>query len=359
MKVKVKKFFLLPFVFLLFTFLVSSCTFSVASSRQVTPTETEVSLRTLAEKRGILIGAAVDMRALHSDRTYREVLSREFNAVMPENVMKFAAVHPQPNEYNFAKTDTLIAFAQANNMAVRGHPLVWHYDLPKWLEQGNFTRDQLIAILKEHIQTLVSRYRGQVAIWDVVNEAISRDGSFENTIWLRGIGPEYIDLAFRWAREADPEAQLFYNEYSAEEMGQKSDAVYTLVQGMIQRGVPINGVGLQMHKDIDWSAIPSVTENMQRLTDLGLDVSITEMDIYIKDGIKNKEKALAQQARVYGNMLQGCLSISRCRAFVMCGFSDRYTWATSWRGNQGAPLIFDESFRPKPAYYALKEALSN
>ena len=135
--------------------------------------------------------------------------------------------------------------------------------LPAWLTEGTWTRDELIAIIREHITTVVGHYRGRVAAWDVVNEGVGDDGSLRDTIWLRGIGPEYIDMAFRWAHEADPDALLFYNDYAGEGLGTKSDAIYALVQGLLERGVPINGVGLQMHVSLRWSPQPQdVAANM-------------------------------------------------------------------------------------------------
>lgn len=341
---------------ILFTLIISWFTWQIPSA--FAAAEPETSLRALAEKRGILIGAAVDMKALKSDPKYGEVLAREFNAILPENAMKLILLHPERDRYNFTDTDILMEFAKSHQMQVHGHPLIWHYAIPQWLESGNFTREQFIEILHDYIKTVVTRYRGQIKVWYVVNESINRDGSLEDSIWLRKIGPEYIDLAYRWVHELDPEARLFYNEYSAEEVGQKADAVYQLLQGLIQRGVPIHGVGLQMHKDVDWSSAPQLIENMKKLAALGLDLSITEMDIYIKEGFGNQQQALEKQAQIYGDTLQACLSIPQCVYFSIWGFSDRYTWASSWRGSQGAPLIFDEQYRPKPAYYAMQEVLS-
>ncbi len=344
---------LVPFLIM---FRVSST--SSAPPPSATADTSGTSLRSLAQKRGISIGAAVGLEPLHNDATYRKVLAREFNVLVPENAMKFAVVHPKRNQYNFVQLDALVAFAKAHGMQVRGHPLVWHYSLPSWLEKGNFTRDELKAILRDHIQTVMGRYRGQIAVWDIVNEIVTRDGSFVDSIWLREIGPEYLDLAFRWAHEADPKARLYYNEYSAEEISDKSDAVYNLANGMLQRGVPIHGIGLQMHKLVNWSFSSSVADNIKRIGQLGLEVSITEMDISIAEGTGPREERLAKQARVYGEMMRLCLSAPHCKTFAMWGFTDRYTWATSWLGTEGAPLIFDESYRPKASYKALEEALS-
>jgi endo-1,4-beta-xylanase len=326
------------------------------STPTIAPTAAQ-SLRAYAFQHGIFIGAAVSAPALNQDKPYAETLAREFSLVTPENAMKFDAVHPAQTNYDFTIADKLVKFAQQNGMAVRGHTLVWHNQLPAWVTDGKFSRDELTAILKDHIMTVVGHYRGQVAVWDVVNEAVADDGSLRHTIWLDTIGPDYIDMAFQWAHEADPDAKLFYNDYSNENMGNKSTAVYKLVQGMVQRGVPINGVAFQMHLDVDSPPPESeVSANMQRLSDLGLEVHITELDVRIKGAATDQK--LAQQARVYHDMLQVCLSASNCKAFILWGFTDRYSWIPQFLQGYGSALIFDESYQPKPAYSALVDAFS-
>ncbi|MFE1745918.1 endo-1,4-beta-xylanase [Coleofasciculus sp. H7-2] len=317
-----------------------------------------VSLRSLADTRGIGMGTAVAMQPLRNDPAYREVVAREFNTIVAENAMKFQAVHPERDRFDFTDADELVAFAKANKMQVRGHTFVWFKSLPTWLTKGKFSREQLQEILREHIQTVVGRYRGQLAVWDVVNEAVEKDGSLRKTIWLKKIGPEHIEMAFRWAHEADPQALLFYNDFSGEGLGKKSDAIYTLVRDLQKRGVPIHGVGLQMHIGIKSSLKPQdVAANIKRLAALGLEVHITEMDVKIQDGTGTKQERFAAQAQVYRDMLSVCLSVPKCKAFVMWGFTDRHTWIPGFTHKPDEPLIFDKSYRPKPAYYALTSAL--
>jgi endo-1,4-beta-xylanase len=270
--------------------------------------------------------------------------------------MKFNTIHPSQNVYDFSQADAIVNFAKQQGMQVRGHTLVWHNQLPQWLTNGNFTRDEMIAILKNHIMTVVGHYRGQVVAWDVVNEAVNDDGSLRDSIWLKSIGPEYMDMAFTWAHQADPQAQLFYNDYGNEDLGTKSNAIYALLQGMIKRGVPINGVGFQMHLSLNSSLrAQDIIANMKRLGDLGLSAHITEMDVKIQGTATNND--LATQAGIYRNMLQACLSASNCKAFVMWGFTDRYSWIPQAYPGYGAALIFDNSYNPKPAYNALLDAL--
>ncbi len=334
------------------------------SPMQSTPVPKFVpTLRSLAKVHGIQIGASVEAEPLKDEVLYAQTLRREFSILTPDYAMQCEEIHPAPNRYNFSGADAIVAFAEANAMQVRGHVLV-AYDQPTWLieTEANLTRNKLIEILRQHILTVAGRYRGRIAAWDVVNEAVDWDGSYRDSIWLRVIGPDYIELAFRWAHEADPEALLFYNDFDGEGLGQKSDAIYNLVQGLQRRGVPIHGVGLQMHIDLKEPPEPEdVTANMNRLAKLGLEVHITEMDVPVE--LPVTEEKLVAQARIYQDMLGVCLSAQNCKAFVMWGFTDRYSWITDPEyqeelfPGQGAALIFDESYHPKPAYDALIDTL--
>jgi len=172
-----------------------------------------LSLRTFAQAHGLQIGAAVAARPLQSEALYAQTLAREFSVVTPEDAMKFGPLYPDRDRYDFSDADTIVDFAEAHGMQVRGHTLVWHGQLPCWLTEENWRRNELSEILRQHIMTVVGHYRGRVVVWDVVNEAIADDGSLRDTIWLQKIGPEYIEMAFRWAHEADSGTRLFYNDY--------------------------------------------------------------------------------------------------------------------------------------------------
>jgi endo-1,4-beta-xylanase len=315
------------------------------------------SLRSLAQAHNILIGAAVAVKPLRSESLYAETLIREFNMVTPEDVMKFGPLRPSQDHFNFDEADVIVDFAEENDIHVRGHTLVWHRQLPSWLTERNWSRDELIGILQEHIATVVGHYRGRIGVWDVLNEAVTDDGSLRDTIWLRDIGPEYIDMAFRWAHEADPDALLFYNDYGGEGLGNKADAIYALVQHLLQRGVPIHGVGFQMHVALDSPPQPQdIAANMDRLSALGLEVHITEMDVRIKD--PTTEEKLVEQASVYSDILKVCLSAQNCTTFVLWGFTDRYSWIPYYFKGWDVALIFDKSYRPKPAYNSLMDGLA-
>lgn len=313
-------------------------------------------LRALAAPHGISLGAAVDAEALENDPVYGATLARELSMVTPENVMKWRTIHPEPARYDFTAADRLVKFATRHGMRVRGHTLVWHIDNPTWLTEGSFTRHQLSAILRDHIKTVVGHFRGRIAQWDVVNEAISDDGTLRETVWSRGIGPSYIDRAFRWAHAADPEAKLFYNDYGGEGRGVKADAIYRLVAGMRRRGVPIDGVGLQMHTAVGEAPRPKdVVKNMRRIAGLSLGVAVTEMDVAV--AVPAAASSLSRQARVYGDGLSACLLVRRCTAFVTWGFTDRYSWIPTSKPGLGDALPFDANYELKPAYEALRRAL--
>ena len=313
-------------------------------------------MRDCGQTHGVQIGAAVAARGLRNDPRYAETLTRYFGMVTPENEMKFGPIHPAQNLYDFDNADYIVDFAQVNGMQVRGHTLVWHNQLPLWVEKGDWTKEELMEVLRDHIYTVVGRYRGHVAAWDVVNEALNDNGTLRDTIWLRVIGPEYIELAFRWAHEADPDALLFYNDYNAEWTNRKADGVYALVEDLVQRDVPIHGVGLQMHLDLTMCPdSESVAANIDRLLTLGVQVHITEMDVRIPKPVT--EEQLEAQAAVYGDMLRVCLSSESCTAFVLWGFTDNYSWVPGFFPGYGSALIFDEDYEPKPACEALEKVI--
>lgn len=319
-------------------------------------TETDQSLRVLAEARGIGIGAAVAARPLRDEQAYRDLLAREFNMVTTENALKFGPLRPDRETFAFANADEIVDFALDHGMSVRGHTLLWHHMNPPWLKPGDFLRREWETILRDHIGTVVGRYRGKIAVWDVVNEAVRDRGDLRDSPWLSALGPDYIAMAFRLAHKADPDARLFYNDFNAEGMNPKSDAVYSLVKGLLADGVPIHGVGFQMHLASHHAPdSEDVAKNVARLNGLGLEVQITEIDVAIKG--KPTEKDLQDQARIYGEMLQVCLAAKNATAFVMWGLTDGHSWIPHHRKGWGAALVFDGHYQPKPAYFALRDAL--
>jgi endo-1,4-beta-xylanase len=320
-------------------------------------------LRDRAAGRGVRIGTAVDP-ARFSEPEYAATLAREFSQLQPENAMKFAPIQPGPTTYNFTGGDAIVDFARSHNQVVRGHTLVWHNQNPMWLTGGGRTPAQLAEILHDHIKTVVGHYAGQVYAWDVVNEAFNADGTLRRTIWHDnpGIGLEgtrYIEQALRWAHEADPKALLFYNDYGAEGLNAKSDAIYAMVKDFKARGVAVDGVGLQMHFTTHVPPIAAIESNMRRLADLGLQVQITELDVRVPvdESGAATPAALETQARIYGDLVKACLAVPRCTAIQTWGFTDRHSWIPGRYRGFGDALPFDASYRPKPAYDAIAAAL--
>jgi GH35 family endo-1,4-beta-xylanase/uncharacterized protein YjdB len=324
-----------------------------------TVTVTTPTLRALATARGFSIGAAVRDSAFSRDAQYRQTLVTQYNSIVPEDATDFLPIHPGATQYNFAAADALVNFAQANGMAFHGHHLVWHAWIPTWVTTGH-TDAQVRAILKDHITTVVSRYRGKAASWDVVNEVIDNQGCFTNqcvlgqSFWLTHLGPEYIDSAFVWAHRADPAATLYINEFRTETIMNKSDTLLALAKRLKARGIPIDGVGFQVHILQQFSPAPTSEQmqaNLQRFADAGFDIRITEMDVAIPDN--GGATALANQATVYYNILNACLNVSRCRELTTWGFSDRYNWVPKSFPGYGRALPFDSAYQPKPAFNSL------
>lgn len=349
-------------------------------------------MREAAQHSGMLIGAAVRPAQL-SEPDYAATLAREFNMLEPEDALKWEVLRPDPQSFDFHQADQVVDFAARHNMKVRGHTLAWHRQNPAWLTNGHYTPDQLSKLLETHIKTVVGHYRGKIFAWDVANEAFdegNRAGQLRSTIWYdqpgivvatsheprasriparselaaRGSQQPYSYLAqcFRWAHEADPKALLFYNEAEAEEINRKSDAIYAMVRDFQHHGVPIDGVGLQMHISKPPPDIASLSSNIARFTALSLQVHITEMDVSLSVDANGNASAddLQQQANIYRQIAEACLAHPGCTAIQTWGFTDKYSWIGSHsRKTRGAALPFDRNYQPKPAYEALRDALTN
>lgn len=316
-------------------------------------------LRVLAERKGLRLGTCVSALPLENDPEYARVLADEFSVVTPENALKFGVLSRSRGQYDFSHADALVHFAENRGMQVRGHALLWYAQLPEWLVNGKPTRSELVEILVSHVRRVVGRYAGRIAGWDVVNEAVAPDGSLRDNIWLRTIGPEYLEMAFAAARAADPGAQLFYNDYGIEATDQHMDAVYELLRELRRRQVPVDGVGLQMHLTLDHlSAIHKLPALLKRFAGLGLQLALTEFDVRMKVAGEPTPAQLADQATAYREVLRACMAEPGCTTLVMWGFTDRHSWVPHFFPNEGAALLFDEEYRRKPSYGALAEELA-
>ncbi|MGQ0647206.1 MAG: endo-1,4-beta-xylanase [Gemmatimonadaceae bacterium] len=317
-----------------------------------------IPLRSLAALRGLRVGAAIDrgFRFIGAEGTqFRATFTREFSMLTPENDMKHDRIHPARATYRFEASDSLVAFAQANGMLVRGHTLVWHQQLARWLTSTTWTTAEASTLLTQHVADIVSHFRGKLSAWDVVNEPLADNGALRAGFWLDNVGASYIELAFRAARAADPDVALYINDYNIEGLSPKSDSMYALVQRLVARRVPITGVGFESHYVV--GGLPTrndLATNLARYGALGLKVQITELDIRLR--LPSTAEQLQTQAQNYRDVFGVCLQSPACNAVVTWGVTDRESWVPSTFPGWGDALLFDTSFVPKPAFrsvYAL------
>ncbi|RJK94796.1 endo-1,4-beta-xylanase [Vallicoccus soli] len=330
-----------------------------------------LALRDLAPE-GFRIGTAVAGGGHHvdqpypdpfpNDRQYRRLVGQQFSSLSPENQMKWEFIHPEQGTYRFGPADEIVRFAQRHGQVVRGHTLLWHSQNPAWLEEGEFTKPQLRRILRDHIRTVVGRYKGKIQQWDVANEIFLDDGSLrtQDNIWIRELGPGIIEDAFRWAHQADPAAKLFFNDYGVESDNAKSDAYYALVQEFQAKGVPVDGFSVQAHLSTRYGFPGDLQANLQRFADLGVETAVTELDVRmdVPVGEQPTRAQQDQQADYYRQALEACLSVEGCDSFTLWGFTDKYSWVPVFFQGEGFATVMTEDFRRKPAYYAVAYRLA-
>ncbi len=305
-------------------------------------------LRDLALSRNFLIGYAslLDFYYRPDGALYGDIAAEEFNFVTTENSLKWDRINPLPGRFRWAAADNVVSFAKVNGLTIHGHTLVWHRQLPSWIRRSNVADREVH--MREYIDRVLSRYRNNVKIWDVVNESLEEDGSYRNSVWYEAMGEQYVDIAFHQARASAPDATLLYNDYDVAWNGPKSTAMFTLLQNLKDRQTPIDGVGFQMHISANFNQYAEVEANFQKAVDMDLDVYVTELDVSLFDGA-----TLAQQAEVYEKVLDICLRQPRCKALQSWGFTDMYSWRSDF-----SPLLLDERYTVKPAYTALQRRLS-
>lgn len=325
------------------------------------------------------MGAALNQLHVSSTLTSSiEIFHTHFNSATAENCMKMGPIHPREGEYNFGPADEFIDFAEAHDLYTVGHCLVWHSQAPDWFfsyEDGTeVSREVLIARMKEHIQTVAGRYKGKVDVWDVVNEAFEDDGSLRNTPFFRIIGEDYLELAFTFAHEADPDVELIYNDYSMYHEG-KRNAVIKMVNRLKQKNIRIDGVGMQAHYGLNYPTMRAFEKSIVAFAEAGVDVHITELDINVlpspwdntgaeisdeaeyqekmnpyAEGLPEEvEKALNQRwLDFFMLLLKHQEKIERVSTW---GISDEHSWKNNWpiQGRTNYPLLFDRDYQPKPA----------
>lgn len=319
------------------------------------------SLRALADRTGIAVGASFVEGSERPE--FREILGREFNSTTVPTY--WSTVQPQPGTWNFAIADVAAAEGEARGLRLRGHPLVWgRLALPAWVNAIP-TADAMRTAMTTHITTIVERYAGRIAQWDVVNEPLTLFGApgtsdgLETYRFFQLLGPGYIAEALRAAHAADPDAKLYVNELLALAPGPKQDRFFRLVQELLADGVPLHGVGFQGHITPPYAPTyrPTRAEmiaTFERFAALGLEVEITELDVTLAN---RSSCQVALQGETYRDVMAACLAVSGCTGVTTWGIGDGFTWIKSIFGFEGAPLPFDEAWQPKPAYFGLRDAL--
>lgn len=315
------------------------------------------------------IGAAVEPSQLASAEA--PLLAAHFNSIVAENVMKPADIQPKEGAYNFAPADKLVAYAHGQGMAMRGHTLLWHLRTPEWMWTDSdgkpATRALVLARLKSHIETVVGRYKGAVYAWDVVNEVIDdkQPNCLRKDKWFAAVGDDYIEQAFRYAHAADPKARLYINDYSTEEPA-KRQCLERVVKGLLARGVPVHGVGHQMHVSVFGPSVEAIDESLSTFARLGLENQVTELDVSLyrhqAKSLSDSEQKLQQlQGERYAALMKVFLAHPELRAVTLWGISDSHTWLNhgEYEGRHDAPLPFDRQQRPKPAYTGMLNAAKN
>jgi endo-1,4-beta-xylanase len=347
-----------------------------ATARPAAPRDVpwaSASLRDLAAGVGLRFGSALIPQDIETP-SYAAIAGSQFSVVTPGNGMKWQIVEPEQGVYDWSQADELVNFAHANGQLIRGHTLCWHNQLPDWLTtgvaNGSISSAQLRELLHNHITVEVSRYRDKIWQWDVCNEFFTDTSPSQldpTNWWIVNAGPDIIPDAFRWARAADPNALLFYNDYNIggeDGTNAKSDAVYAYLQQLLADGVPIDGVGNQGHLDTQYGWNPALLrQDLERYASLGLKVAITEADVRTfvnnaTDQVPTDSLAQFAQPYEYSEMLKAALAVPQCISFTVWGFTDSDSWVPGTFAGEGYAAIYDVNQQPKAAYYTLQSDLA-
>lgn len=356
------------------TLFASMLVVSCGNGKQATITEEPALKDVFGDK--FLVGVAVNVRqSSEVDTASVKIIKKHFNSIVAEDCMKSANIHPEEDRYNFKQADQFVKFGQENNMAIIGHCLIWHSQLAPWFcvdqKGNNVSAEVLKQRMKDHITTIVTRYKGKIKGWDVVNEAIEEDGSYRKTKFYEILGEEYIPLAFQYAHEADPDAELYYNDYGMNVPGRR-DAVVKLVNSLKAKGLRIDAVGMQGHMGMDYPTIEDFEASMLAFAGTGVKVMITEWDMSALPTVKRSANisdtvTFRKAMNPYPEALPDSVSAvwnARMKAFfnlflkhadivervTAWGVSDGDSWKNNFpvRGRKEYPLLFDRNYEMKP-----------
>lgn len=336
-----------------------------------------------AYKGDFVIGAAINAAQITGqDARGDAIITSQFNSISPENALKWLLIHPQPNKYDFTLADQYVDFGIRHHMYIVGHNLVWHHQVPDWVfhdDKGNLlTRDALLERLRDHIHTVVGRYKGKIQSWDVVNEALNEDGTMRPSLWQKIIGDDYIEKAFEYAHEADPQALLTYNDFNLEKEAKRNGAI-ALIKKLQAKGIPVALIGLQNHDSLTWPTADEEDATISAFEALGVKVAISELDVNVlpnggnqptadvslsvkqskdldpyKDGLPDavQQQLAARYADLFRVFLKHRGAIARV---TFWNVSDGDSWLNDWpvAGRKNYPLLFDRNGQPKPAFDAV------
>jgi endo-1,4-beta-xylanase len=310
----------------------------------------------LARAHGVDLGVAVAVDPLEGDGDYRDVVTGHYTSVTAENTMKWEHVQPERGAFDWSGPDTVVGFAEANGLNVRGHTLLWHNQQPAWLSEGDWTSAELREVLREHMEALMGRYEGRVEAWDVVNEPFEDGEPFlRENLWYQVLGEDYVAEALTMAHEVDPDARLYINEFNIEGGGDKADALYAMASDLLERGVPLHGIGFQGHF-VHGQVPGNLAETLARFTGLGLEVTVTELDVRIAEPVS--QEALRDQRDEFRHVVEACLDVPGCAGVTVWGVSDAHSWIPEWFPGYDAATPFDVDYAPKPALWGMVDALS-
>jgi endo-1,4-beta-xylanase len=322
-------------------------------------------LRASAAATHRFIGTAIMSGRLANPKA-NALIAREFNSLSPENEMKWESIEPQPGAFSFGPGDKLVAFAEQNGMRMRGHTLVWHSQLAPWVK--GLKGEALRSAMAKHIAAVAGHFAGHIGQWDVVNEAIADGptGALRDDSPFTALGEGFIAEAFKLARQADPKAQLIYNDYEIEGEGvPKSEAAFQLCKRLKEAGVPIDGVGFQMHVDPrQWPTAEQIRSNVARYAALGLIVEFTEVDVPVGELVGTIDEKLQQQATIAHDIVGACMAVDKCTGITFWGLTDSDSWLNDphWGKLRGKgphyPLLFNASLQPKPIVGRVDAAFS-
>ncbi|HEX3601599.1 MAG TPA: endo-1,4-beta-xylanase [Lacipirellulaceae bacterium] len=342
-----------------------------------------------AFKKEFLVGVAIGTHQIMGDEPASlELVARQFDAISPENLLKWQEVHPQPDQFNFDPADRYVEFGERHRMFILGHNLAWHNQTPAWVFEGEsgkpIDRNELLERLHKHIQAVVGRYKGRINGWDVVNEAIEDNGSLRKTKWQQIVGDDYLEKAFQFAHEADPKAELYYNDYN-EWQPEKRRGIKQLVRGLQAKHVQIDGLGLQGHWGLNYPSAAEIETMFEDYGDLGIKLMITELDVSVvpdagqsRGADITRNETLRKELDPYPNGLPPDVQeklakryaeifrifvkhADRLKRVTFWGVHDGHSWRNDWpvKGRHDYPLLFDRDLKPKPAFEAVIETATN